>query len=158
MECDSRGAEAGGAGKAAAGGASGCAAAADQSALFVQHAELDHVAGAVATGAGAGDDREAGEYSARAAEGPGGVPSVEGGAAVYGRLSGHRGGAFWQQAEGGEGDCGGDSGCCGAGDAATAADREQHQAWPGAADQWWNGDAAKPDYRRRTVDGRGGGR
>ena len=39
----------------------------------IQYAELDYVAGAFEAGAGAGDDREAGKYSAGAAEGSGGV-------------------------------------------------------------------------------------
>ncbi len=70
------GAEAGGAVAAADGGAAGRAAAADQSAFSVQYAELDHVAGAIAAGAGAGDDREAREHSAGAAEGSRGVCAV----------------------------------------------------------------------------------
>src|SRR5438270_7275880 len=126
MECDSRGAQAGGTGKAAVGGSAGCAAAANQSALFVQYAELDHVAGALAAGACAGDGGEAGEHSARSAEGSRGVSAAAGGVAVYRRLSGYRSGAVRQQAEGGERDCGGDAGYCGAGNAAATADREQH--------------------------------
>ncbi len=55
---------------AGAGGAARCAAAADQSALSVQHAELDRVAGAHQARAGAGDDGEACQHSARVVEGP----------------------------------------------------------------------------------------
>ena len=84
-------------GTAAAGGAAGCAAAADQSALSVQHAELDCFAGAVAAGAGARDDCEAGEYSAGAAEGPRGLCAVSRRTGVHGRLSGYRGGAVWRR-------------------------------------------------------------
>ena len=40
----------------------------------------------------------------------------------------------------------GDAAHCGAGHAAAAADREQHQAWAGAADQRRYGDAAEQDY------------
>ena len=49
----------------------------------VQYAELHHVAGAVAAGAGAGDDRKAGEYPAHPAEGPRGVCAVRRRACVY---------------------------------------------------------------------------
>ena len=73
----------------------GCAAAADQPALSVQYAELDHVAGAIEAGAGARDDREAGEFSAHPAQESRGVCSVRGRACVYGRLSRHRGSAVW---------------------------------------------------------------
>src|SRR5215471_11464504 len=113
MECHSSGEEAGGAGEAAAGGAIGCAAAADQSALFIQYAELDYVAGAIAAGAGEGDDREACEHPSRVVEGSRCVCSAERGAGFYRRLFGHRGSSVWREVESCEGDRSRDTGCSG---------------------------------------------
>ncbi len=69
-------------------------AAPDQPSFPVQHAQLHRLAGAQPAGVGPQDDRQAGQYSARPAQGTRRLRSAARGAKVYRRLPRHRGGAL----------------------------------------------------------------